>query len=176
MKKITYAVVAIFSIAVIMVSCKKEAKKEKVKEAIKVEKQEMHNHNNDMASAAYQCPMDCEQGKTYDKEGNCPVCNMKLKKVESKDLDTNKVSDSTKISYNMNFKNCGKTCSGKMSCKGKTDCKSKTDCKAKTAMNKKSCSKCDPANCTSKGNLDTDKKMCTKCKTKSCKGSCKGKA
>ncbi len=26
----------------------------------------------------YQCPMKCEGGKTYDKPGNCPVCNMKL--------------------------------------------------------------------------------------------------
>ena len=30
----------------------------------------------------YQCPMDCENGKTYDKEGICPVCEMDLKKVE----------------------------------------------------------------------------------------------
>lgn len=31
----------------------------------------------------YQCPMDCESGKTYDKPGNCPVCEMELeKKVE----------------------------------------------------------------------------------------------
>jgi len=26
----------------------------------------------------YQCPMKCEGSKTYDHEGNCPVCNMKL--------------------------------------------------------------------------------------------------
>ncbi len=30
----------------------------------------------------YQCPMDCEEGKTYDKEGTCPVCGMDLEKVE----------------------------------------------------------------------------------------------
>jgi hypothetical protein len=147
MKKITYVLVAIFSVAVILVSCNKEAKKGK--KEIKVEKQEMHNHSNDMASAVYQCPMDCEQGKTYDKEGNCPVCNMKLKKVASKNTESKTTVDSTTVSCNMNFKNCGKACSGKMSCKGKMDCKSKTDCKEKTAINKKLCSKCDPANCTS---------------------------
>src|SRR5687768_3215934 len=27
---------------------------------------------------SYRCPMDCEKGKTYDKEGRCPVCGMKL--------------------------------------------------------------------------------------------------
>lgn len=31
----------------------------------------------------YQCPMDCESGKTYDKPGECPVCEMDLEqKVE----------------------------------------------------------------------------------------------
>jgi hypothetical protein len=28
--------------------------------------------------------MDCEKGKTYDKAGKCPVCNMDMKKVEKK--------------------------------------------------------------------------------------------
>jgi hypothetical protein len=26
----------------------------------------------------YKCPMGCEDDKTYDSPGNCPVCNMKL--------------------------------------------------------------------------------------------------
>lgn len=30
----------------------------------------------------YQCPMDCEKGKTYDKAGQCPECNMDLEKGE----------------------------------------------------------------------------------------------
>jgi len=34
------------------------------------------------SNAKYQCPMKCEGGKTYDKPGSCPVCNMDLKKVE----------------------------------------------------------------------------------------------
>lgn len=29
-------------------------------------------------AAVYQCPMDCEKGKTYEKEGKCPVCSMEL--------------------------------------------------------------------------------------------------
>lgn len=29
----------------------------------------------------YQCPMDCEKGKTYSQPGTCPVCGMDLKKV-----------------------------------------------------------------------------------------------
>ncbi len=31
--------------------------------------------------AHYQCPMDCEKGKTYEKEGQCPVCGMELEKA-----------------------------------------------------------------------------------------------
>ena len=35
------------------------------------------------AAAKYQCPMKCEGDKTYDKPGQCPVCNMDLKKLEA---------------------------------------------------------------------------------------------
>jgi len=31
-------------------------------------------------AAVYQCPMDCEDGKTYDRPGKCPVCEMDLTK------------------------------------------------------------------------------------------------
>ena len=31
-------------------------------------------------AAVYQCPMNCEKGKTYDKPGKCPKCKMDLKK------------------------------------------------------------------------------------------------
>ena len=34
------------------------------------------------AHAHYQCPMDCEEGKTYEEAGTCPVCKMDLEKVE----------------------------------------------------------------------------------------------
>lgn len=30
----------------------------------------------------YQCPMKCEGSKTYDKEGQCPVCEMDLEEVK----------------------------------------------------------------------------------------------
>jgi hypothetical protein len=31
-------------------------------------------------NAVYQCPMDCEKGKTYAQPGKCPVCEMDLEK------------------------------------------------------------------------------------------------
>jgi len=42
-----------------------------------------HEHERDMAEAHYQCPMKCEEDKTYDKPGNCPVCKMELKEVNT---------------------------------------------------------------------------------------------
>lgn len=29
-------------------------------------------------ASVYQCPMDCEKGKTYEQAGKCPVCGMDL--------------------------------------------------------------------------------------------------
>ena len=31
----------------------------------------------------YQCPMKCEGGKTYHKNGKCPVCGMQMKPVKA---------------------------------------------------------------------------------------------
>lgn len=53
-----------------MLSCGNSAEKNSAIE-------ESHNHEH----AKYQCPMDCEEGKTYDEEGKCPVCGMELKEV-----------------------------------------------------------------------------------------------
>ena len=49
---------------------KSEQKPETVQEEVAVEE-------------SYQCPMDCEEGKTYHKAGSCPVCKMDLKAVSS---------------------------------------------------------------------------------------------
>lgn len=72
MKKVflSIAVVVLF----VVTSCKTETKKDK--DPVKTEAKK------EMAMEVYQCPMDCEKGKTYDKEGSCPVCKMDLKKVK----------------------------------------------------------------------------------------------
>ena len=56
----------------ISISCKTE-KKEKQQEKVELSQKEV-----------YQCPMDCEKGKTYKKEGKCPVCHMNLRKTVKK--------------------------------------------------------------------------------------------
>jgi hypothetical protein len=44
------------------------------------QKSETKNQDSTTVAATYQCPMDCEKGKTYDKPGKCSVCDMKLEK------------------------------------------------------------------------------------------------
>lgn len=67
MKKTIFTIVFIFTIAIAFTSCNN-----KKKETPKTE----------VVSSVYQCPMDCEKGKTYDKTGSCPVCKMDLKPVK----------------------------------------------------------------------------------------------
>jgi len=74
-------------------------------------------HNTD----AYQCPMDCEKGKTYKEEGSCPVCKMDLKKVTNKE--------------------------GKTACAGK---KAKGCCAGKKSAKKASCGSKAKASCAGK--------------------------
>ncbi len=46
------------------------------------------SHTELHASVAYQCPMDCEDGKTYDEARSCPVCKMDLKASNQGDATT----------------------------------------------------------------------------------------
>lgn len=84
MKKILFVVAIICSVSFVFTACKAE-KKEVKKEHVSVNKDA-----KELAQNTYQCPMDCEKGKTYKKEGNCPVCKMKLRKKvkEKNDSDT----------------------------------------------------------------------------------------
>ena len=69
MKKTILILAMTFAIGFTFTSCKKD-KKEEVKTEV----------NEEMASnVLYQCPMDCEHGKSYTEAGNCPKCNMALK-------------------------------------------------------------------------------------------------
>jgi hypothetical protein len=44
----------------------------------------------------YRCPMNCENGKTYEKEGKCPVCGMKLEHYDG--------GTDNGLTYKMEFK------------------------------------------------------------------------
>jgi hypothetical protein len=80
MKKTLMIFALIFGFSAMVMSCKGD-KKEQVEESEVIEKQA--DNKAEMAMAAkYQCPMDCEKGKTYDSPGKCPVCEMDLKELE----------------------------------------------------------------------------------------------
>ncbi|MBT8279004.1 MAG: hypothetical protein KJO41_08380 [Bacteroidia bacterium] len=72
-----YLTLLVFCVSIVMVSCKEsKEKEEETKSSLAAEKAEMAMND------VFQCPMDCEDGKTYEEEGTCPVCKMDLKKVE----------------------------------------------------------------------------------------------
>ena len=86
MKKIILTLAIIVAVGFTFTSCKKDKKEEVKTEA-----------TEEMASnVVYQCPMDCEKGKSYTENGNCPVCKMDLKGKEvDMDGDSEMHKDST---------------------------------------------------------------------------------
>jgi hypothetical protein len=70
--------IALFSLVFIN-SCKEEKKTESGPSETEVQSEAPANDLT--AEVRYQCPMDCEDGKTYEAEGKCPVCKMDLKPV-----------------------------------------------------------------------------------------------
>lgn len=64
MKKVLLIFTIVFTVAFTVTSCKKDKNTDSKEE---------------LATKIYQCPMDCEKGKSYTEEGSCPVCKMDLK-------------------------------------------------------------------------------------------------
>lgn len=69
-------------LSVVMVSCKETDKKMDADTDLEMHEEHAADKADMAMVAEYQCPMDCEEGKTYDAEGICPVCEMNLKKLE----------------------------------------------------------------------------------------------
>ena len=91
MKKTILTLAIIVAVGFTFTSCKKDKKEEVKIEEVKTDVTE------EMASnVVYQCPMDCEKGKSYTEKGNCPVCKMDLKGKEvDMDGDSEMHKDST---------------------------------------------------------------------------------
>ena len=67
--------------------------KERKHEESKTELHDENEHQEHMASnVKFQCPMDCEKGKTYEEKGSCPVCKMDLKEKDHEEEGSNKHS------------------------------------------------------------------------------------
>ena len=101
MKRFVLMMTVVFTI--IAISCKKDHKHgpDTHQHEDQTEmKTESDSDNKEIAmSDAYKCPMDCEKGKTYDAKGQCPICKMNLKKVESKE-DVHDEGHDTKKKHN----------------------------------------------------------------------------
>lgn len=147
MKKSILLVAAIFSMAVMFTSCK-ETKKEEVK----AESHEGHNHSADekLADANFQCPMDCEKGKTYAEAGPCPVCKMDLKKQSA--------------AAPMHAEGCTCKDGGECTCES-----GKCKCMAENTSMAKECGKCAPGECSCETEkVAKSKKECSHCEPGSC--------
>lgn len=48
-------------------------------------KESRYTHSEEETVSGYICPMDCEDGKIYEEEGECPVCGMALDEPEEED-------------------------------------------------------------------------------------------
>ncbi|WP_299527994.1 heavy metal-binding domain-containing protein [uncultured Lutibacter sp.] len=134
MKKTIFVLTAIFSFVVLFTACK-ETKKEEVKEDVKIESHEGHDHGSEEMSTAdvYQCPMDCEKGKTYDEVGSCPVCKMdlKVKSVDAKEM--------------IHADNCKCKEAGECTCEGDV-----CECQSEMASMTKDSEMCAPGKCSCK--------------------------
>jgi hypothetical protein len=127
MKKSILIFSAIFSFAVLFTACK-ETKKEEVKEEVNMESHDNHDHSKgDLVSDLYQCPMDCENGKTYEAAGSCPDCKMDLKALTSS---------------MEHVEGCKCIASGECKCEA-----GKCTCKTELASKVKGTSMCEPGSC-----------------------------
>lgn len=84
MKKVILVLAIMLSTSIVLVSCKGEKKTQDDNTNAEMQTDQAADQADIATNYVYQCPMDCEDGKTYDKEGTCPVCKMALKKVEEK--------------------------------------------------------------------------------------------
>ncbi len=92
MKKTILPFALFITLGLIFTSCNETKKSEsEVKEKTEVKEVTKTSKSSEIAMAEYQCPMQCEGDKTYDKPGTCPKCKMDLKKAEaSHDADNDK--------------------------------------------------------------------------------------
>lgn len=75
MKKLFFAFATVTAFAFIAISCNNDASTTK----------ETTTTDSTAHAHSFRCPMNCEDGKTYDKEGRCPVCGMNLEHFDGLD-------------------------------------------------------------------------------------------
>ncbi|MDP3313205.1 heavy metal-binding domain-containing protein [Lutibacter sp.] len=127
MKNTIVLIAIIFSFSIVLTSCKDTKKVE-----AEVENHDGHDHNSDemAANEVYQCPMDCEKGKTYEEAGSCPVCKMDLKANASEEGEI------------QHTENCKCKAAGECTCAD-----GKCECQAEIASMTKNSKNCESGKC-----------------------------
>jgi len=87
MKKAIFLLAICLGFSLSLNSCKDKEHKHSEKTHIHDNAEEGSNEKELASNSLYQCPMNCEKGKSYIKEGSCPVCKMNLKPKEV-DMDS----------------------------------------------------------------------------------------
>ena len=100
MKKNILTLAILFVIGFAFTSCN-ETKKETEEVATEVTEESAEKVEDskeavseELAMVTYQCPMKCEDDKTYPEPGTCPKCNMEIKKVDVAAEETSEVEES----------------------------------------------------------------------------------
>ena len=98
MKKVILVLAICLGVSLSLTSCKDKEHKHSEDTHMHDDAQDVTKGKEMASNTLYQCPMDCEKGKSYIKEGSCPVCKMNLKPKEvDMDSDANH-ADGEKIS------------------------------------------------------------------------------
>ena len=85
MRRVLLLLALTFSLTLSFTSCKGEHKEAEHNEHSETHHSDAANDADLALNFEYQCPMDCEEGKTYEEEGECPKCKMALKKIDKAD-------------------------------------------------------------------------------------------
>jgi hypothetical protein len=79
MKKIIFS--AVIALA-FLTSCGNSEKSKPASDSTAIPTATVPAGGTQIAAVKYQCPMKCENEKTYDKAGKCPMCQMDMKEVK----------------------------------------------------------------------------------------------
>lgn len=94
MKKIFLVLTICLGFSLSLASCKDKDHKHSEETHMHDEAADAINEKEMASKSIYQCPMDCEKGKSYINEGSCPICKMNLKPKEvDMDSDTKHEDD-----------------------------------------------------------------------------------
>ena len=106
MKKIFLLLTMCLGFSLITISCKNKDHKHSEETHMHEDAADEKKEKELVSHSAYQCPMNCEEGKSYVKKGSCPICKMNLKPKEvDMDSDADNMHDHDKEEHHAHTDN-----------------------------------------------------------------------